>query len=140
MFYEFHRRCTLLAVISLMLAIYVPSGHATHETDHRFTIYGTVRDGTTFPGVPLPNKEVVVQDATTKQTMQRGVTDGEGKYTLVLHVHNGDVGKVVRVQSAGIAKQLTLQFDPKDVTTERRTQVDLIVFPSSTSKPSSPSQ
>jgi hypothetical protein len=138
--YDDKWRCMLLTIISLILAIYVPPLHATHENDHRFTIFGTLRDGTTFPGVPLPNKEIVVQDTTTKQIMQRGVTDGEGKFMLVLHVHNGDVGKVVWIQSAGIAKQLTLQFDPSDVTTERRAQVDLIVFPPSIPPPTSPPQ
>ena len=119
----------LLALSSLMLVLYVLPAHATHENDHRFTVFGTVRDGATFPGRPLPNKEVVVKDVATQQIMQRGTTDTEGKYSLVLHVHNGDVGKIVLLQSAGIAKQLALQFDPSDLTTERRAQVDIVVFP-----------
>lgn len=124
------KRCwMLLAFTGLLLAIYVLPAHATHENDHRFTLYGTVRNGATFPGVPLPNQEVVAQDAATQQIMQRGVTDTEGKYTLVLHVHNGDVGKIVLLQSAGQSKQIALQFDPSDLTTVRRAQVDLVVFP-----------
>lgn len=129
MFDEDNRRWILLTLACLMLAIVVRPAHATHENDHRFTVYGTVRNGASFPGVPLPNRAVTVLDAATQRIMQRGVTDAAGKYSLVLHVHNGDVGKVVLVQSAGISRQITLQFDPGDVTTVRRAQVDLVVFP-----------
>ena len=140
MSYNVHLCQTQVAIIGLMLVIFVLPVCATHENDHRFTIYGTLRDGSTFPGIPLPDQEVVVQDAKTKQIMQHGVTDGEGKYSLLLHVHNGDVGKVFQIQAAGISKQLALQFDPSNTTTERRALVDLIVFPSSTPEPSRPLQ
>lgn len=134
---EVKRGQILLALISLLFIAYVLPGHATHERDHRFTISGTVRNGASFPGAPLANEEVVAQDAKTKKIMQRGVTDMEGKYSMVLHVHNADVGKLVLLQSAGITKQLVLEFEPSDVSTERRAQIDFVVFPSSTPKPTS---
>lgn len=140
MFSGVQGRYTLFVIIILLLPAAVLPVYATHENDHRFTIYGTVRDGSTFPGVPLPNKEVVVQDAKTGQIMQRGVTDEAGKYSLVLHVHNSDVGKVVQIQVAGISKQQVLQFDPGDATTVRRARVDLIVFPSPAPASSHPLQ
>ncbi|GIX48904.1 MAG: hypothetical protein KatS3mg131_3115 [Candidatus Tectimicrobiota bacterium] len=102
---------------------------ATHQVDHRFTVYGTVRNGATFPGTPLAGKEVVVRDAASGQVLQRGITDAQGRFALVLHVHNEDLGRQVVVQSDGAQQTLTLQFDPADTTTERRGRVDLVIFP-----------
>jgi hypothetical protein len=105
---------------------------ATHERDHRFTVSGTVRDGTRFPGVRLPNQTVVVRDVKTKKELQRGLTDADGKFSIVLHVHNSDVGKLVLLESGGVAKQLELTFEPDDIATERQAQVDIVVFTRST--------
>lgn len=112
----------LLGVVCLLPAF------AMHERDHRFTIYGTVRDGTRFPGVRLANQTVIVRDVKTKKELQRGLTDADGKFSIVLHVHNSDVGKQVVLESAGVAKQLELKFEPDDLTTERQAQVDIVVF------------
>jgi hypothetical protein len=101
---------------------------ATHEVEHRFTVYGTVRDGTSFPGKLLVGKEVVIRDVKTKQILQQGMTNQEGHFTLILHVHNEDHGKSITIQTRGSAKTLELQFDPNDITTERQIRVDLVVF------------
>ena len=101
----------------------------THLIEHRFTVYGAVRDGRSFPGTPLSDKEVIVRFTKTGKVLQRGRTDTQGKFSLVLHVHNEDVGKEITVQSQGLEKSLSLQFDPNDATTERRARVELILLP-----------
>ena len=121
------RQISFVLVILLGVVCLLPA-FAMHERDHRFTLYGTVRDGSRFPGVRLPNQTVVVRDAQTNKELQRGLTDADGKFSIVLHVHNSDVGKRVVLESAGVSKQLALQFEPNDVTTERRAQVDIVVF------------
>ena len=107
----------------------IPAALATHEVDHRFTVRGTVRDGRAFPGTLLAGKEVVIRDSKTGQILQQGVTNQQGQFTLVLHVHNEDRGQSLTIQSEGIEKTLQLQFNPDDRTTERQLYIDLIILP-----------
>ena len=118
-----------LSTFWLFLVAFHAQAFATHELDHRFTVYGTVRDGTSFPGKPLNGKEVVVRDAKTNKIRNRGVTDAQGNFSLVLHVHNSDRGNMVVVQASATSQKLDLKFDPDDMTTDRRARVDLVVFP-----------
>ena len=128
-----HHGCQILLVFTgLLCAMFQLPAFATHELDHRFTIHGTVRDGTRFPGVRLPNQTVVVRDAKTNRELQRGLTDADGKFSLLLHVHNSDVGKRVVLQCGGVSQLLELQFEPGDLSTERQVQIDLVVFSPST--------
>ena len=102
---------------------------ATHLVDHRFTVQGTVRDGTSFPGKLLTGQQVVVRFADSQQLLSSGVTNEHGEYRLILHVHNDDLGKIIVIESQGSQERLTLKFDPNDATNERRARVDLVVFP-----------
>jgi hypothetical protein len=102
---------------------------ATHEIDHRFTVHGTVRDGRSFPGALLAGKEVVIRDGKTGQVLKQGVTNQQGQFSLVLHIHNEDRGMLVTIQIEGVEKTLELQFDSADSTTERQARVDLVVRP-----------
>jgi hypothetical protein len=117
--------CSVLLVWSSL----PPLLFAMHEVDHRFTVHGTVRDGRTFPGAPLAGKEVVIRDSKTGEILQSGVTDQRGRFSLLLHLHNEDRGRLLTVQSQGAEKTLEVQFDPDDRTTERQANVDLIVQP-----------
>ncbi len=128
----FHRLNPHWFFISICLffwGAFAPLGLATHEADHRFTVYGSVRDGSTFPGKPLKGKEVVVRDVKSGKVLNSGVTNRQGLYSLLLHIHNKDLRKLIKIQSQGAEETLELQFDPNDKTTERRERVDLIVFP-----------
>jgi hypothetical protein len=130
------QRCHLdrlvLVIISSVLLVWSSfpiRALATHEVDHRFTVHGTVRDGRAFPGRPLGGKEVVIRDSKNGEILQRGTTDQRGRFSLILHLHNEDQGRLLIVQSQGAEKTLELQFDPNDRTTERQAQVDLVVLP-----------
>lgn len=130
---------TVVAVIVFGLVLSGSSVWATHETNHRFVIFGSVRDGSSFPGRPLPDREIRFLAAKTGQpwevvdaqgNLRPSVkTDREGSYAALLHVHDEDLGAVVKIVVDGAEKELVLTFDPRDQHTERRTRVDLVVFP-----------
>jgi hypothetical protein len=115
--------------ILLWWSSFMPVALATHEVDHRFTVHGTVRDGRSFPGKLLAEKAVVIRDKKTGQILQQGMTNQQGQFTLLLHVHNEDKGRSLAVQSEGVEKTLELQFDPDNRATERQTHIDLIIMP-----------
>ena len=129
---QIHRakRC-IFPIILLMVwwSGFTPLVLAMHEVDHRFTVHGTVRDGRSFPGTLLVGKEVVIRDSKTGQILQQGLTNQQGQYTLVLHVHNEDKGRSLTIQSEGIEKTFELRFDPDDRATERQMHLDLVVVP-----------
>ena len=93
---------------------------ATHEADHRFTVEGFVcnRDGK-----PSPQVEVLVKDTrvTVGQTVR---TDSDGYYKVTLHLHNDNVGDPLLVEAGPEQQEHKVQFDPKDLETERRLQVN----------------
>ncbi len=62
---------------------------------------------------------MVVRPGKTGHILQRGMTNEQGQYALVLHTHNADHGKLIIIQSQGVEKTLELKFDPDDRTTER---------------------
>jgi hypothetical protein len=119
----------VFSVLLVWWSSFAPAVLATHEIDHRFTVHGTVRDGRAFPGKLLAEKAVVIRDNKTGQILQQGVTNQQGQFTLILHVHNEDKGRALVVQSEGVEKTLELQFNPDDRTTERQIHIDLIVGP-----------
>lgn len=126
--------CVKRSVFSLILCIIwwsscAPLALATHEVDHRFTVHGTVRDGRSFPGTLLAGKEVSIRDSKTGQILQQGVTNQQGQFTLILHVHNEDQGRSLTIQSEGVEKTFVLQFEPEDRATERQKHIDLVIVP-----------
>jgi hypothetical protein len=122
---------SVFSVLFILLSwgSFAPAVLATHEVDHRFTVHGTVRDGRSFPGKLLAEKAVIIRDQKTGQILQQGMTNQQGQFTLVLHVHNEDKGRSLAVQSEGVEKILELQFDPENRATERQTHIDLIILP-----------
>jgi hypothetical protein len=93
---------------------------AMHEVDHRFTVEGYVC-GT--DGRPVTDHEVVVKD--TRVSVGATVfTDSRGYYKATLHLHNDNLGDPVLVTGRDEQKDTKIQFDPKDVRTERRVTVN----------------
>jgi len=129
----------MVAVVVLGIVLSGASVWATHEVNHRFVIFGSVRDGSSFPGKPLPGREIRFLVAKTGQPWEvvdaQGhprpsvKTDREGSYSAILHVHDEDLGAVVKIVVDRAEKELVLTFDPRDQHTERRARVDLVVFP-----------
>lgn len=119
----FHR--SLWLVICLILFPSSPV-QAEHTPEHRFTIYGYVYDNA---GKPLPGT-VVIRDAADHVL---GTTDAgrSGYYQIQLHLHGSNVGDKLLIDSEAGKKELIVQFNPNDMTTERMAEVNFGVIPPS---------
>lgn len=93
---------------------------ATHEADHRFTVEGFVCGE---DGKGVANTDVLVKD--TKISYGQVVkTDGDGYYKAMFHLHNDNLGDPLLVEAKGEQQNHKIQFDPKDLESERKTRVD----------------
>jgi len=115
------RRQDLTVVFAALgLCLVFPSGSlATHEADHRFTVEGFVCGN---DGKGAGNIDVLVKD--TKISYGQVVkTDGDGYYRATFHLHNDNLGDPLLVEAKGEQQQHTVQFDPKDLESERKVQI-----------------
>ncbi|MCC6139422.1 MAG: carboxypeptidase regulatory-like domain-containing protein [Nitrospira sp.] len=94
--------------------------HATHEADHRYTVEGFV---CTADGKPSANTEVLVKD-TRISYGQTVTTDDGGYYRAAFHLHNDNLGDPLLVEVKGEQQHHKIQFDPKDLESERKIQVN----------------
>jgi hypothetical protein len=101
---------------------------ATHETDHRFTISGYVRDK---EGKPVKDVRVEARDLRDQRIDPVNTyADGSGFYKMVLHLHNDNAGDPVQVsikdERSGIdeVKKIRAEFNPNDRRTEREAKVN----------------
>lgn len=107
--------------VCLVIFGLVPSGaEATHEADHRFTIYGHVRDqdGTAVQDAKVTVVDTRIGDGST------AFTDRHGYYEVLLHLHNDNLGDEIRVTTQNESKTVIATFDSDDKMTERKVQVD----------------
>ena len=117
------------AVFFALVGLIVPyPAWATHETDHRFTISGYVRDR---DGRPV--KDVRVQARNLRDQSVDPVNtyaDGSGFYKVVLHLHNTNAGDPLQIsvkdERSGVdeAKKIRAEFNPNDRRTEREARVN----------------
>jgi hypothetical protein len=107
----------ILGAVSLSLPSIL---FATHEADHRFTVEGFVCDES---GKPNSHVEVLVKDTrvTVGQTVR---TDSDGYYKVTLHLHNDNLGDPLLIEAGAEQKHHKVQFDPGDLESERRLQVN----------------
>jgi len=101
---------------------------ATHETDHRFTVSGYVRDK---DGKPVKDARVYARDL-GDQSVDPVTTyaDGGGFYKVTLHLHDQNVGDAIQVSAkderSGFdeIKKIRAEFTPGDRHTERQARVN----------------
>ena len=104
----------------------MPVAMAEHEADHRFTVEGSACGA---DGAPMSGVEVVAKDARIS-VLRTTLTDERGYYKVTLHLHNDNKGDPIVVYvkdkegKIQQEQQITAQFDPKDVHTERKTTVN----------------
>jgi len=108
--------------IILILLCALPA-KATHETDHRYTVWGEIKyeDGT--PAAEVAVRLLVKGDVAMGEVM----TDRGGRYRILLHVHNEDVNKIFDMRVNNVTRKVRLLFSPDDRQTERGQRVDLVV-------------
>jgi hypothetical protein len=93
---------------------------ATHEADHRFTVEGYVCGA---DGRGVADTDVLVKD--TKVSYGQVVkTNGDGYYKAAFHLHNDNLGDPLLVEAKGEQQHHKIQFDPKDLESERKLQVN----------------
>ncbi len=103
-----------------MSVAFPPVAQATHEADHRFMVEGYVCGQ---DGKGLPNTDVLVKD--TRISYGQVVrTDGDGYYKAMFHLHNDNLGDPLLVEARGEQQNLKVEFDPKDLESERKIQVN----------------
>lgn len=101
------------------LAIGAPAW-ATHEVNHRFEVTGTIRAA---DGIPRPNLKVVVSHPRSNLS-ESALTDGSGRYAVLLHLHDKDAGDPVTVTAGEETTTIRADYDPKDHRTRRLVTVD----------------
>ena len=93
---------------------------ATHEADHRFMVEGYVCGQ---DGQGVSNTDVLVKD--TRISYGQVVrTDGSGYYKATFHLHNDNLGDPLLVEVSGEQQNLKVEFDPKDLESERKIKVN----------------
>ena len=110
----------VVACCIVVSAGFPPITFATHEADHRFMVEGYVcGEG----GVGVSNTDVLVKD--TKISYGQVVrTDGDGYYKAMFHLHNDNLGDPLLIEARGEQKNLKIEFDSKDLESERKVRVD----------------
>jgi hypothetical protein len=91
------------------------SGLAMHAADHRFNVEGYVcgPDGKPVAGVLITAKDTRVDVRATT------VTDSQGYFKAVLHLHNDNRGDPIVVIANDQEKKTTAEFDPNDTEADR---------------------
>lgn len=74
-------------------------------------------------GKGLSNIVVLVKD--TRVSYGQVVrTDGDGYYKAMFHLHNDNIGDPLLVEAKGEQQNLKVEFDPKDLESERKIRVN----------------
>lgn len=118
-----HRLTRAILSMVAALALCVQSANATHLVDHRYTVWGEVRYEDSTPAANIVVKLLIAGGAPLGEVR----TDAQGRYQVILHVHDDDVYKVFDMQVNNVNRKVRLLFNPNDKETERGQRVDLIV-------------
>jgi hypothetical protein len=94
---------------------------ATHDIQHRYTVFGYVRDE---QGKPLQNIRVIVTDMRLEEEGGTAFTDENGYYEQLLHLHNDNLGDEIVIKAGDQEKKINATFDVQNRQTERRAQAD----------------
>jgi LPXTG-motif cell wall-anchored protein len=118
-------RFSVLWVTGVVVAVFsagpfVKEAVATHETDHRYTVFGYVRND---KGRPMADTRVTVRDTRLDEAAV-AFTDRKGYYETTLHLHNDSLGDEIVVTVGTEEKKHRATFNPDDKQTERKVQVD----------------
>lgn len=96
---------------------------ATHETHHRYTVWGEIKyeDDTPAAG------ELIQLLVGKGEVIGEVKSDARGRYRVVMHLHNEDVYKVFDMRVNDVTRKVRILFNPNDRQTERGQRVDLVV-------------
>ena len=110
----------LFLALILNFTVWDETVWATHDTQHRYTVFGYVRDE---QGKALLDARVIVTDTRLGEG-GTAFTDENGYYEVLLHLHNDNIGDEIVIKAQAQEKRMKASFDPQDHFTERRAQLD----------------
>ncbi len=117
---DINQGIAISALAWLLVALLPTLAVATHDADHRFTVEGYVCGA---DGSAVSEEKVIIKN--TKAKVSKAVfTDGEGYYKATLHLHNDNVGDPLLISVKGQEQKAKVEFDPKDLESERGIQVN----------------
>jgi hypothetical protein len=108
---------TLLGIatgITLLASLLLGEASAEHEADHRYTIRGYVLDENE---AALSGLGVVVR--IDDRPIGRARTDGQGYYSVRLHLHDEDIGRTLSVLAGKGSATIEVTATPGDQATNR---------------------
>ncbi len=118
------RPARALAVIAFaLLMLNAFSANATHQVHHRYTVWGAIKyeDGSPAAEIPV---HLMIKDG---EPLGEVKTDRNGRYRIILHVHNDDLYKIFDMRVNNVTRKVRLLFTPGDHQTERGQRIDLVV-------------
>lgn len=108
----------ILILACLLLPV---DASAEHEADHRYNVRGYVLDESEQA---IAGREVKI--FSDGNVLARGRTDSYGYYSLHLHLHNEDRGRLLSLSAGGQQADIRVNFDPQDKHTARVHDANLV--------------
>jgi hypothetical protein len=94
---------------------------AEHEADHRYNIRGYVLDANQN-GI----QKLTVQVFAKRELLGTSKTDTNGYYSLILHLHNEDYGRVLGIRAGPHKAEFRVKFDLEDHTSIRAHEANFV--------------
>ncbi len=110
-----------ICLIAAVLLLFAGSAAALHETDHRYEVRGYVLDGN-----KKALKSVPVTVLLNNNAIGSGRTDGDGFYSIRVHLHDADIGKTLVVRSGSHQAEIIMTATRGDASTPRVHQVNFV--------------
>ncbi len=111
----------LLQVLIVACLLMPVNAQAEHEADHRYNVRGYILDENDNA---LAGREVAI--FADGVLLASGKTDSDGYYSLLLHLHNEDRGRVISLNAGGQRAEIRVDFDPGDRHTAREHDANLV--------------
>ena len=109
-------------LIFLLACLLLPIGAiAEHEADHRYNVRGYILDE---HDRAIARREVTI--FADGNILASGNTDADGYYSLHLHLHNEDRGRLLSLNAGGQRAEIRVDFDPQDKHTARVHDANLV--------------
>jgi hypothetical protein len=102
-----------------LLFLWFTAAQGEHTVEHRFTVHGYVYSDS---GDPVPGT-ITIRD---EKDRVLGVTEAarSGYYQIQLHLHSSNLNDRLFVQSEAGKKELIVKFDPNDMNSERKGELN----------------
>jgi hypothetical protein len=114
-----HRMRSLIFILACLLPL--ANAMAEHEADHRYQVQGFVLDGNDDA---IAGRVVAISAG--GELLARGTTDSFGYYSLHLHLHDEDRGRLLNLRAGPDAVAIRVAFDPEDKHTARVHTANLV--------------